>query len=231
MIRVLIVEDDPVIAAANREYLSRVGGFDVVAVVGTAHEALRVATSSAAAGTPIELVLLDLGLPDAHGVDLASALSGVRPGPDIIAITARRDLPTVRRAMSHGVLLYLLKPFTYAAFAEKIRQYRGYRDALVGQTDAVSQRDVDRALAELRTSDVRRTAKKGAAPETEDAVARAVRDSTGGLTASEVATTLGISRVTGWRYLERMAEDATVERITEYGNTGRPQVRYRWRSR
>ncbi|AZG43969.1 response regulator [Gordonia insulae] len=231
MIRVLVVEDEPLIAEAHREYLSRIAGFEVVAAVTTAQEALRVATTASGADEPIDLVLLDLGLPDARGVDLASALSGIRPGPDIIAITAQRDLATVRSAMSHGVLLYLLKPFTYAAFAEKIRQYLGYRDALTAGSDAVSQRDVDRALAELRTTDARRTAKKGAAPETEDAVGRAVRDSATGLTASEVAAVLGSSRVTAWRYLERLADDGTVERITEYGNTGRPQVRYRWRSR
>ncbi|MFW0796415.1 response regulator [Gordonia sp. CPCC 205515] len=229
MIRVLIVEDEPLIAEAHREYLGRLGGFEVVGAVTTAQQAIRATSSAAADGTPIDLVLLDLGLPDARGIDLAAALSGIRPDPDIIAITAQRDLATVRSAMSHGVLLYLLKPFTFAAFAEKIRQYLGYREALGGGTDAVSQRDVDRALAELRTTDTRRTAKKGAAPDTEDAVGRAVRDSDGGLTASEVAATLGSSRVTAWRYLERLAEDGAVERLTEYGNTGRPQVRYRWR--
>lgn len=231
MIRVLIVEDEPLIADAHREYLGRLDGFEVVAAVATAQQAVRAATAAAADGTPIDLVLLDLGLPDARGIDLAAALSGIRPGPDIIAITAQRDLATVRSAMSHGVLLYLLKPFTFAAFAEKIRQYLGYRDALSDGSDAVSQRDVDRALAELRTTDARRTAPKGAAPETADAVGRAIRDSDGGLTASEVAAALGSSRVTAWRYLERLAEDGAVERLTEYGNTGRPQVRYRWRAR
>ncbi|MFC8316527.1 response regulator [Gordonia sp. NPDC057258] len=226
MIRVLIVEDEPVIAEAHRDYLVRLGGFEVVGAVSTAQEALRMATAG-----PVDLVLLDLGLPDAPGVDLASALSGVRPAPDVIAITAQRDLATVRSAMSRGVLLYLLKPFTFAAFREKIEQYLRYREALTGDADAVSQRDVDRALAELRTSDTRRSAKKGAAPQTEDAVSRAVRDSPDGLTASEVARALGSSRVTAWRYLERLADDHVLERDTEYGSAGRPQVRYRWRRR
>ncbi|AFR48603.1 MULTISPECIES: response regulator [Gordonia] len=226
MIRVLIVEDEPVIAEAHRDYLARLGGFEVVGAVSTAQEALRMAGAG-----PVDLVLLDLGLPDARGVDLASALSGVRPAPDVIAITAQRDLATVRSAMSRGVLLYLLKPFTFAAFREKIEQYLRYREALTGDADAVSQRDVDRALAELRTSDTRRSAKKGAAPQTEDAVSRAVRDSPDGLTASEVARALGSSRVTAWRYLERLADDHVLDRDTEYGSAGRPQVRYRWRRR
>ncbi|MEE3850749.1 response regulator [Gordonia sp. LSe1-13] len=231
MIRVLIVEDEPFIAEAHREFLDRVGGFEVVAAVGTAQQAMRAVRSAAEADTPVDLVLLDLGLPDARGVDLASALSGIGPDPDIIAITAQRDLTTVRNAISRGVLLYLLKPFTFAAFREKIEQYLRYREALGSGADAVSQREVDRAVAALRTTDTRSTAAKGAAPDTLDAVGRAVRDSESGLTASEVAVALGSSRVTAWRYLERLADDDTVERITEYGNTGRPQVRYRWRSR
>lgn len=76
MIRVLIVEDEPVIAEAHRDYLVRLGGFEVVGAVSTAQEALRMATAG-----PVDLVLLDLGLPDARGVDLASALSGVRRRP------------------------------------------------------------------------------------------------------------------------------------------------------
>ncbi|AZZ81862.1 MULTISPECIES: response regulator [Gordonia] len=224
MIRVLIVEDEPVIAEAHRDYLARIGGFEIVGAVTTAQEALRAARAHG-----VDLVLLDLGLPDARGTDLASALSGVRPAPDVIAITAQRDLPTVRDAMSRGVLLYLLKPFTFAAFREKIEQYLRYREALTGEAEAVSQRDVDRALAELRSGDFRRSAKKGSAPQTEDAVCRAVRDSADGLTASEVARALGSSRVTAWRYLERLADDGVLDRDTQYGSAGRPQVRYRWR--
>ncbi|WP_232719105.1 response regulator [Gordonia metallireducens] len=224
MIRVLIVEDEPVIAEAHRDYLARIGGFEVVGAVTTAQEALRSARTHG-----VDLVLLDLGLPDARGTDLASALSGVRPAPDVIAITAQRDLPTVRDAMSRGVLLYLLKPFTFAAFREKVEQYLRYREALTGEAEAVSQRDVDRALAELRTGDHRRSTKKGSAPQTEDAVCRAVRDSADGLTASEVARALGSSRVTAWRYLERLADDGVLGRDTQYGSAGRPQVRYRWR--
>ncbi|NMN99643.1 response regulator [Gordonia sp. TBRC 11910] len=228
MIRVLIVEDDPLIAAAHRAYLGRLGGFDVVAEANTAQRGLRVASEASATSAPVDLVLLDLGLPDARGIDLASALSGIDPIPDIIAITAQRDLASVRDAMSRGVLLYLLKPFTFAAFKDKLEQYQRYRDATGGGGDAVSQRDVDRALAQLRTADEKRTAKKGASAATEDAVARAIRDSDDGLTASEVAAALGSSRVTAWRYLERLADEQTVTRLTEYGHAGRPQVRYRW---
>lgn len=226
MITVLIVEDDPLIAEAHRTYLTRLQGFSVAGVAGTARDAMRIA---AEAESPVALVLLDLGLPDASGIALASALSGLRPAPDIIAITSERDLEMVRAAVAHGALAYLLKPFTFAAFRDRLERYRRYREALPAGTDAASQAEVDRALAELRISTDKSVAPKGAAPGTTDEIARAVRDRSDGLTADEAAKLVGVSRVTAWRYLERLADDGTITRLTEYGRTGRPSTRYQWR--
>ncbi len=72
-------------------------------------------------------------------------------------------------------------------------------------------------------------APKGAAPGTHDEIARTVRDHADAVTADEVAKAVGVSRVTAWRYLERLADEGTVVRQTEYGKTGRPSTRYSWR--
>lgn len=229
MIRVLIVEDELLIADAHRTYLGRLQGFSVAAVAHTARDAMRAASEAVATETPIDLVLLDIGLPDANGIALASALSGLRPAPDIIAITSERDLEMVRAAVGHGALAYLLKPFTFAAFRDRLERYRRYREALPAGTDAASQAEVDRALAELRVSADRSVAPKGAAPGTNDEIARAVRDSVDGITADEVAKQVGVSRVTAWRYLERLADEGTLTRQTDYGKAGRPKTRYTWR--
>ncbi|PVY33943.1 response regulator [Williamsia muralis] len=229
MINVLVVEDEPLIAEAHRTYLGRIDGFSVVAVVHTAQDAMRSAAEAATTTTPIDLVLLDLGLPDASGIDLASALSGLRPAPDIIAITSERDLEMVRAAVAHGALAYLLKPFTFAAFRDRLERYQRYRQALPAGTDAASQIEVDRAIAELRGTTDKSTAPKGAAPGTTDEIARRIRDSPEGLTAAEAANQVGVSRVTAWRYLERLADEGTLSRQTDYGNAGRPKIRYQWR--
>lgn len=228
MITVLIVEDEPLIAEAHRTYLERLKGFSLAGLAATAREAMRIASEASATPTPIDLVLLDLGLPDASGIALASALSGLRPAPDIIAITSERDLEMVRAAVSHGALAYLLKPFTFAAFRDRLERYSRYRSALPAGTEAASQAEVDRALAELRSAD-KSVAPKGVAPATNDEIARAVRDGTDGVTADDVAKQVGVSRVTAWRYLERLADEGTVTRQTEYGRTGRPSTRYLWR--
>jgi response regulator of citrate/malate metabolism len=228
MINVLIVEDEPLIAEAHRAYLGRLEGFSVAGIAHTARDAMRIAAEVSTTESPIDLVLLDIGLPDASGIALASGLSGLRPNPDIIAITSERDLEMVRAAVGQGALAYLLKPFTFAAFRDRLDRYRRYREALPAGIDAASQAEVDRALAELRVTD-RATAPKGAAPGTNDEIARAVRDSVDGITADEIAKQIGVSRVTAWRYLERLADEGTVDRHTEYGKAGRPKIRYQWR--
>lgn len=226
MIRVLIVEDDPLIAEAHRLYAERVPGFVVHSTAGTGGAAMRTTIAAAKAGTPIELVLLDIGLPDASGIEVASALGGVRPAPDIIAISSERDLSVVRSAVAHGIAMYLLKPFTFAALRDKLEHYRQYREALGSGGAAAGQHEIDRALNALRSADQRLTTSKGVSADTLDLVVGALRGAPDGLNASEVAERLGISRVTAWRYLERLADDGAAGRSTEYGRAGRPQVRY-----
>lgn len=229
MIRVLIVEDEPLIAEAHRVYVERMAGFTTVAVAHTGREAMRAAAEAAADDAPIDLVLMDIGLPDASGLDIAAALSGLSPRPDVIAITSARDLAMVRTAVSRGVVLYLLKPFTFAAFRDKLERYREFRTALPAGETAVSQYDIDRALSTLRTPDQRTATPKGVAPQTLDEISRVVRTAPEGLTATDTAGKIGVSRITAWRYLEKLAEDGLVTRRSDYGRAGRPRTRYVWK--
>ncbi|WP_405135003.1 response regulator [Nocardia sp. NBC_01388] len=228
MIRVLIVEDDPAIAEAHRSYVDRLPGFEVAGVAHTGRDALAAAAKSQKDNDSVDLVLMDIGLPDMSGLAVAAALAGLRPRPDVIAVTSARDLAMVRAAVAHGVVLYLLKPFTFSAFREKLERYLEYRTALPAGEAAISQQEIDRAFGMLRTPDQRATSPKGIAPQTMEEVSRAVRAASQGVSAGEVGRVVGVSRVTAWRYLERLAEDGVVRRRTDYGRTGRPQVRYLW---
>src|SRR4029077_7236660 len=90
VISVLIVGDEPLIPEGHRTFLGRLPGFSVAAVAHTARDAMRAASEAATTESPVDLVLLDIVLPDARGITLASGLSGLRPAPDIIAITSER---------------------------------------------------------------------------------------------------------------------------------------------
>ncbi len=222
-IGVLVVEDEPVAADAHRAYLERIPGFVVRAVVHDGAGAIRVLGDRSSA---VDLVLLDMHLPDLHGLDVVRAMRTAGHRADVIAVTSARDLEVVRAAVSQGVVQYLLKPFTFAALRDKLERYAAYRHQLAGDV-ASGQHEVDRALATLRGTDPS-SLPKGMSPESLDAVVAVLRPSDASLSAAEVAAAVGASRVTARRYLEHLADSALVVRRSRYGGTGRPEVEYRW---
>jgi response regulator of citrate/malate metabolism len=222
-VRVLVVEDDELSAQAHADYVRRTAGFALVAVARSAGEAARVLRSD----RDVDLVLLDMHLPDGHGLGLLQTVRADGHRCDVIAVTAARDVEVVKRAVSQGVVLYLLKPFTYAAFRNKLEQYADYRRRLDDSDSAVGQEDVDRMLGVLRTSSPSALPKGMSAATLRDITA-ALRGSPDARSASEVATSVGASRVTARRYLEYLAAERMVQRGVRYGGSGRPEVEYRW---
>jgi response regulator of citrate/malate metabolism len=222
VIRVLVVEDEPVAAEAHRAYVDRTPGFSTAAVAGTGAQALAVLSR-----IPVELVLLDMNLPDAHGIDLCRRIRGSGAEVDVLAVTSARELSTVRAAASHGVVGYLLKPFTYPALRDRLLAYADYRELVARGGDAVGQSEIDRALDAVRPTGPA-PLPKGMGRETLDAVVAAVRRADG-LSAGETAELIGASRITARRYLEYLADTGLVDRTPRYGAAGRPELEYRWR--
>jgi response regulator of citrate/malate metabolism len=222
-IRVLVVEDEPLIAEAHAAYVGRISGFEVADVARTAQRAMATLRSTA-----VDLVLLDLNLPDMNGLELTRALRGAGIGTDVLVVTSARDLAVVRSAVSLGVTHYLLKPFTFATFREKLLGYARYRRQMLGADPVAAQHEIDRAFAALRGSSPD-SLPKGLDLGTLDLVLGVLRaaDATAGLSAAEVAARMGASRVTARRYLEHLAETGQVARNPRYGGPGRPEVEYR----
>jgi response regulator of citrate/malate metabolism len=219
-IRVLVVEDDELIAEAHAAYTGRVEGFEVVAVARTAQRAM-----AALRAGPVDLMLLDLHLPDMHGLELCRSLRAAGIGTDVLVVTSARDLAVVRAAVSLGVTHYLLKPFTFAAFRDKLLGYARYRQQVLGADPVAAQHEIDRAFAALRGTSPELP--KGLDQSTLDLVLGVLRGSATGLSAAEVGTRMGASRVTARRYLEHLADAGHVARSPRYGSPGRPEVEYR----
>ncbi|GIF16517.1 response regulator [Actinoplanes teichomyceticus] len=220
MIRVLVVDDEPLIAQAHRAYTERVPGFEVAGVAHTAQEAMGVLRTA-----EVDLILLDLNLPDRHGLDLARALRAAGNGADVLAVTSSRDLAVVRQAVALGVTHYLLKPFTFAAFRDRLERYARYRAQVREATEVAAQHEIDRVFATLRGGSPD-SLPKGLDPATFDRIRAALR-AADGLSAAEVAARTGTSRVTARRYLEHLAETGRAVRSPRYGGPGRPEVEYR----
>jgi response regulator of citrate/malate metabolism len=223
-VRVLVVEDDDLAAEAHATYTGRMPGFDVAGVVHSAGEALRFL----AADPEVDLLLLDMHLPDGHGLGLLRRIRATGHRCDVIAVTSARDSDVVRRAVSQGVVLYLLKPFSFSGFRTKLEQYAAYRERLADTAHDVVQDDVDQLFGVLRSRAGDTDLPKGMSADSMRQVTSVLREASGPLSASEVAESLGASRVTARRYLEHLADQGLVGRSPRYGGTGRPEVAYAW---
>jgi response regulator of citrate/malate metabolism len=222
-IRTLIVDDDFRVAKIHREFIERLPSFSVVGVAHTAGDALARTERDAP-----DLVLLDIYLPDRSGLEVLRELHSTgRPPVDVIAITAANDVDTLRSALQGGVIHYLVKPFQFNTFREKLESYAALRSRL-RQVREVDQADIDEVLAALRVGSSSPGLPKGLSPATFALVARTLRETEDDLSAEEVAARTGVSRVTSRRYLDRLGRSGLVEVSMRYGKTGRPEHRYRW---
>jgi len=221
-IRTLVVDDDFRVAEIHRGFLERLPSFAVVGLAHTAADALDRATRDRP-----DLVLLDIYLPDRSGLEVLRELHATgRPPVDVIAITAANDVETLRSALQGGVVHYLVKPFQFNVFREKLESYAAMRSRL-RQVREVDQQGVDELYATLRSTSTGELP-KGLSPATLALIARTLRESDTDLSAELVAERTGVSRVTSRRYLERLARAGLVEVTMKYGKAGRPEHRYRW---
>ncbi|MFC9946851.1 response regulator [Streptomyces pratensis] len=227
--KVLVVDDDFMVAKLHSRYVSALDGFTVVGVAHTGAEALR-----AARRLRPDLVLLDVFLPDMDGIQVLRELraaeerEGDARSADALFITAARDAGVVRAALRAGALHYLIKPFHRSALQEQLQHVASLRNRLDALDEArreARQEDVDRIFGTRPPGS--RELPKGLAAHTADLVERVLREHPAGLSASECAEAGTLSRVSARRYLEYFAETGRAEVSLRYGGTGRPERRYR----
>ena len=219
MIRTLIVEDDYHVATIHAAYVRRVRGFSVAGHASTA----------ASARTEIRrlaptLVLLDLYLPDGHGLDIVrETLTGKGHRPDFLIITAARDMASVRAAMQLGAVHYVVKPFRFAQLEERLDAYRDLQRRLE-RIDEAEQHEVDTLYGLLRGP---APLPKGQSGPTVARIREILLTSASDVSAADIAEKVGISRSTAQRYLAELARQGKIELRLHYGATGRPEHRYR----
>ena len=145
-VRTLIVDDDVRVADIHKSYVEKVDGFEVAGIANRGTEALRRVLDDQP-----DLVLLDIYLPDLGGLEVCRRLRAAGNLVDVIAVTAARDVETVRAATGLGIAQYLVKPFAFATFREKLERYAAYR-ARAAEGGEAGQDEIDAMLGELRSS-------------------------------------------------------------------------------
>lgn len=226
MIRVLIVEDDPMVREINEKFLKKVEGYAIQASVGSIEKAKEVILKSKP-----HLILLDIFFPQGKGLELLKWTRKKDLKIDVILITADRNMESVEEAFRYGAVDYIVKPFTFDRFKEAMLQYKNRRVSLE-TNEAVDQDIIDKyAHNEKRSTsslldDIGEA--KGFSQYTYEKVIEYIENMRGKtFTAQQVAKSIGVSRITARRYLDLLEKEEKIVLELEYGKVGRPQNKYR----
>jgi len=210
-LRILIIEDDPMVAMIHKEYFKRKELSNDLNHVSTLEEAKSFLEKSDA-----DLIVLDNYLTDGQGVEYLPELKGY----PIIMITAANDIQTVEAALTNGVVDYLVKPFTYERFSQAVDKVQDYVSLL--SKEKINQDLIDDYLNSGRVEEEEDSLPKGLSRITLKKVLENIKEQERGFTTQQVADDLDISRITIRKYLNHLVNINVLSEDAEYYTSGRP---------
>ena len=225
VMRVLIVEDDPMVMRLNVDYLARLEGVELVGQCESVPAALELLEREA-----VDLLLLDVYLRNRSGLEVLRHLRAQDRNTDAVLITAASEIETVRAAQRLGARDYLVKPFSFERFRDAVEACRRAREALSRLPDQLGQGDIDRLFSQAPATDLRRPGDlpKGLTPASLAQVAQAILAlDEEGFTSETLLPATGMSRVSVRKYLKHLSDAQLLEESFHYGQIGRPSFRYR----
>ncbi|CAG9355847.1 TPA: response regulator [Clostridium perfringens] len=216
--KILIVEDDPMVALINKRFLENMGFKDILGPVQTEEEIIQILDKE-----NIDLILLDVYLPKKNGIDILKSLRYKKYLTDVIMITAANSVEEVKRAFAYGVTDYLVKPFEFERFEEAINKYK-QKNNLLNKREALSQQDIDIISKSLEE---KIELPKGLNQKTLDRIMEFLKENKGKIwTLREIAYELKISNVTIKKYMDYLEDIKKVNVTLTSGNVGRPEYKY-----
>ncbi|MEW6980507.1 response regulator [Bacillus pumilus] len=223
MIKVLIAEDDFRIAAIHETYIQKIQGFQVAGKAKSANDMWEALQKE-----QVDLILLDVYMPDELGTNLLPLLRERYPEVDVIIITAATETMLLRDALHYGVVHYLIKPVTAQKFTQVLTEYKEKKD-LINSKDEVNQTMIDLFfghMQEERKQKGDRDLPTGINSLTLDKVKTLMASENSGITAEELGEKMGVSRTTARRYVEYLVTTGECRAELAYGIIGRPERRY-----
>ncbi|QNB47884.1 response regulator [Thermanaerosceptrum fracticalcis] len=217
-IRVLIIEDDPMVIDINRKVVQDIPGFTVVGTARSGTEGLEAINQYKP-----NLVILDIFMPQLNGLEFLKEMRKNGQDMDVIMVTASQDPLYLKEGMRYGVVDYLIKPFRLDRLKASLENYLNMARRLHGKK-SISQEDIDSMVKKTK---VEEDIPKGLSLYTLNIIKEFIKEKKQSFTADEIADNLGLARVTARRYLEYLVMTQEVEISLEYGSIGRPVKKYK----
>ena len=221
MYSVLIVEDDPMVAMINEQFVSRHKDFTVVEKCSDGESALQYLE-----GYKVDLVIMDVYMPVMDGFETLRQIRKKQIEVDVIMVTAANEAESLKQGLHLGVVDYLVKPFTFERFKIALDKFLAQTDALK-DLEKLNQRSIDNLIDKSRKT-VDELHPKGIQEKTLQLILEHLRaNANNWLTGDEIAEKVGLTGVTVRRYMTHLTETGKVIGDMNYETGGRPCMIYK----
>lgn len=221
--KVLIVDDDPMVAMINEQYVCKNKQFKVVGSCRNGQDALNFLEKN-----PADLVIMDVYMPDMDGVETLKNIRQKKIQTEVIMVTAANDVATLEDTMHLGVIDFLIKPFAYERFQIALEKFISNRNAF-RESPVLNQSSVDSIITNAQKVSGKEYP-KGIQEKTLGLIRDYFEKNSGWLSGEIIAENVGLSSVTIRRYMNFLVGSGEVEESINYETGGRPSMLYKGRN-
>ena len=221
--KVIIVEDDSMVAQLNAQYLSQLEGISVMGCFTNGRDALTYMESHT-----VDLAVMDMYMPNMNGLELLRSIRGAGIQCGVIMITAATEMQIVEDTIRLGIEDYIIKPFSYQRLRDAVQKY-ARKIALVKGSARADQSVVDQLLhSTFSPEQAPRELRKGLNAKTLQSLEQLLRENPESPhTCESISAVSGLSKVTVRHYLNFLMETGVLSSSIDYETGGRPRVLYR----
>ena len=221
MYNVLIVEDDPMVAMINEQFVSRHKDFVVAHKCNDGKSALEYLDEN-----EVDLIILDVFMPYMDGFETLRQIRKKQIPVDVIMVTAANEREQLKEGLHLGVVDYLVKPFTFERFKVALDKFIAQVEALK-DLDKVNQKNIDFLIDKSRKR-ANELYPKGIQEKTLQTIIEHLKENKNKwLTGDEIAEKVGLTGVTVRRYMAHLVEAGMVIADMNYETGGRPRMLYK----
>ena len=226
MYKVIIVEDDPMVAMINEQYVSKDKNFHVEKTCRNGQEALDFLLGPE--GSQIDLVIMDVFMPYMDGIEVLKKIRENKLHCEVIMVTAANDATTLEETLHLGVLDFLIKPFAYERFQVSLEKFIANKEAFRDANETIDQSYVDSLISNQGTSHPsEENLPKGIQKKTLDLITEYMKDKKGWISGDQISEEIGLSSVTVRHYMSYLMETKKVKGEINYETGGRPSMLYK----